>query len=194
VELAPPIAFADAEIEAAVRQQVESRGLFGEQCRVVPRQHQHRGAEPQRRCLRRQIGQEVEGRRDLAETSEMVLDQEHAVKAERLGLADIVDVVAVDLAVGCLLARVGARAAEQSEPHAMLSSEFVTRAEAVPGACPGREPRATAEYSTLDTAFAGDGRPGRELMDGQARELGVPWRRLWVVVFGPSLTRARTAR
>src|SRR5580704_9556401 len=33
VELAPAVALADAEIKAAVRQQVEGRGLFGEQCR-----------------------------------------------------------------------------------------------------------------------------------------------------------------
>src|SRR5690348_14218003 len=47
----------------------------------------------------------------------MVLDQEHAVEAEGLGLADVIDVIAVDPAVAGLLAGVGARAAEQSEPH-----------------------------------------------------------------------------
>src|ERR1700693_2247094 len=35
VELAPAVALADAEIKPAVRQQVEGRGLFGEQGRVV---------------------------------------------------------------------------------------------------------------------------------------------------------------
>src|SRR5436190_9192376 len=120
VELAPAIALADAEIEAAVRQQIEGRGLLGEECRVVPWQHQYGGAEPHRCGLRRQIGQEIQGRRDLAETGEMVLDQEHAVKAELFGLADVIDVVAVDPAVARLLARIGARAAEQSETHTVL--------------------------------------------------------------------------
>src|SRR5438132_6258504 len=168
VELAPAVALADAEIKAAVRQQVERRGLLGEQCRVVPRQHQHRRAEPQRRRLRRQIGQEVQRRRDLAKAGEMMLDKKHAVKAERLSLADVIDVVAVDLAVGRLLARIGSRAAEQSEPHAMLPSGFATRTEAGARACPRRDPGATAEYLTLDAAFAGDGRPGRELIEGSA--------------------------
>jgi hypothetical protein len=40
----------------------------------VPRQDQHRGAEPQCRRLRGQMAQEVEGRRDLARAGEMVLE------------------------------------------------------------------------------------------------------------------------
>ena len=47
----------------------------------------------------------------------MVLDQEDAVKAERLGLADVIDVVGIDAAVAGQFAGIGARAAEQSEPH-----------------------------------------------------------------------------
>jgi hypothetical protein len=39
------------------------------------------------------------------------------VKTERLGLADVVDVIGVDLAVAGLLPDLGARAAEQSETH-----------------------------------------------------------------------------
>ena len=120
VKLAPAIALADAEIESAVGQQVQGRGLFGQQRRVVPRHHQHGRAEPQLLCLGGEIGEEIQRRRDLAEPGEMVLDQEHAVIAELLGLADVIDVVAVDLAVARLVAQLGARAAEQPEPHPAL--------------------------------------------------------------------------
>jgi hypothetical protein len=51
----------------------------------------------------------------------MVLDQKHAVKAERLGLADVVDIVRVDATVAGLLADIGAGAAKQSEPHKIRS-------------------------------------------------------------------------
>src|SRR5712691_1691180 len=56
VELAPAIALADAEIEAAVGEEVERRGLLGQQRRVVPGQYQDGGAEPQRR----RFGGEIE--------------------------------------------------------------------------------------------------------------------------------------
>jgi hypothetical protein len=52
LELVVAITLADAEIEAPAGQQVERRRLLGEQHRVVPRQHQHGGAEPQRRGAR----------------------------------------------------------------------------------------------------------------------------------------------
>ena len=42
------IALADAEIEPAAGQQVDGRGLLGEQHRVVPGQHHHGGADAQR--------------------------------------------------------------------------------------------------------------------------------------------------
>src|SRR5262249_34802386 len=120
VELAPAIALADAKIEPPVRQQIERRRLLGEQGRVVPGQYQDRGAEPHRRRLCRQVGQEIDRRRDLTEPGEMVLDEEDAVKAKRLGLADIVDVIGVDAAVAGLLARVGAGAAKKPELHRVL--------------------------------------------------------------------------
>jgi len=112
VKLAPAIALADPEIEAAVRQEIEGRGLFGEERRVVPGQHEHGSAETHLRRLRGEIGQEVQRRRDLAKTGEVVLDEEHAVKAELFGFADVIDVVAVNAAVARLLAGIGARAAE----------------------------------------------------------------------------------
>src|SRR5580765_7063638 len=72
VELAPAVALADAEIEAPVRQQVKRCGLFGEERRIVPRQYEDRGAEPQGRRLGGEVGQEIQGRRNLAEPGEMV--------------------------------------------------------------------------------------------------------------------------
>ena len=47
-EFVVPVALADPEIEPAARQQIERRRLLRQQHRVVPRQHHHRGAEPQR--------------------------------------------------------------------------------------------------------------------------------------------------
>ena len=80
------IALADAEIEAAVGQQVEGGGLLGEQHRIVPGQHHHRGAEPDARGAAGEIAQEIERGRQLPDAGEMVLDHEHAVKAELLGV------------------------------------------------------------------------------------------------------------
>ena len=54
-ELVAAIALADAEIEPPVRQQIEGRGLLGDQDRVVPRQHDDRGAEPDALGARREI-------------------------------------------------------------------------------------------------------------------------------------------
>ena len=93
-KLVVPIALADAELEPPVREQVNGGGLLGEQHRVVPRQHQHRGAEPQRRGARRHPGEQVEARRHLAEAGEVMLDHKRGVVAERLGLDVVLDEVA----------------------------------------------------------------------------------------------------
>ena len=97
-ELVVPVALADAEIEPAAGQQIEGCRLLGQQHRVVPGQHDHRGAQPQRTGLRGEPGQQVQAGRDLAEAGEMVLDQKGAVKAERLGFHVVVDEVAEPLA------------------------------------------------------------------------------------------------
>ncbi len=75
-EFVVAIAFADAEIEPAARQQVEGRRLLGQQYRVVPRQDHDRGAEAQMPSARAEPGQQVDRRRDLAIPGEVVLDDE----------------------------------------------------------------------------------------------------------------------
>ena len=120
-EFVVAIAFADAEIEPAAREQIERRRLLGEQHRVVPGQHEDGRAEAQGRGARAEPGQQIEARRDLAEPGEMVLDDKGAVKAERLGLDIVLDPVAEALAAvgirrhGIRPARL--RAAKESEPH-----------------------------------------------------------------------------
>src|SRR6516165_12791468 len=67
------------------------------------------GAEP---------GQQVEARRDLAETGEMVLDQKRAVIPERLGLDIVLDELAEALAaIGVGAAAPRLSTAEQSKSH-----------------------------------------------------------------------------
>ena len=105
-ELVVAVALADAEIEPSAGQQIECGGLLGQQHRVVPRQHQHRGAEPQMAGAGAEPGQQVEARRNLAEAGEMVLDEKGAVIAQRLGLDIVVDelaetLAAVGIGAGC---------------------------------------------------------------------------------------------
>src|SRR5690242_17925075 len=92
----------------------------------MPGQHDHGGAEPQRRRTGSKPGQEVQRRRDLAIAGEMVLDDKGAAKAERLGLDIVFDEIAEAFAAVELgrLRGVGAprcRAAEQTELHMSLS-------------------------------------------------------------------------
>src|SRR5262249_3153742 len=91
-------ALPDPKIEPAPGEKIERRGLFGQQHRVVPRQHHHRGAETEAGRARPEPGEEIQRRRDLTVSGEMVLDDERAVKAERLRLDVVVDEVANSLA------------------------------------------------------------------------------------------------
>ena len=91
VELGLAIALADAEIDAAAGQQVERRDLLGDQHRIVPRQHDHRGAEPDVLGARGEIGQHRHRGRDLALAGEVMLDHEELLEAEPIGFGHIVD-------------------------------------------------------------------------------------------------------
>ena len=120
-EFVVPVPLADAEIDPPARQQVEGGDLLGQQHRIVPGQHQHRGAEAQGRGTRPNPGQQVQARRHLAKASEMVLDQECTDIAECLGLnialnefpeaGATVDIRATPL---CLCTT------EESKPHSLL--------------------------------------------------------------------------
>src|SRR5439155_4221823 len=124
-EFVVAIPLADTEIEPSAGQQVEGRGLLGEQYRVVPRQYQYGGAEAQGRGARAEPCQQVEAGRDLAEAGEMVLDDKGRVEAKRLGLDIVRDPLAEAMArVGQFRAgdrppRLGT--AEKSKPHAPSS-------------------------------------------------------------------------
>ena len=98
LELAVPIAFADAEIEPAVGDEIERRRLFGQQHRIVPGQHDHRGAEPQRLGAHGERHQQHQRRRDLVPAGEVMLDREARMEAERLGFDIEVEIVAKALA------------------------------------------------------------------------------------------------
>ena len=119
-ELRRAVALADAEIEAAVGQEIERGDLLGQQHRVVPGQHHHRRAEPYALGAAGKVAQEIERRRELPDAREVVLDHEHAVIAELLGVQHVVDVLGVAEAVSDrpFTRRLGS--AEQPELH-MLS-------------------------------------------------------------------------
>jgi len=113
-----PVALTDAEVEPAVREQVDRGRLLGQQHRVVPRQRHDGGAEPEGGGAGADPGQEVERRRDLAEAGEVVLDDEGGVVAELLGLHVVVDEVAeAASAVDVRPAPAGLGAAEDPEAH-----------------------------------------------------------------------------
>ncbi len=97
-ELVVAVALADAEIEPSAGEQIDGRGLLGEQNRIVPRQHQHGGAKPQGLSLCRHPGEQREAGGDLAEACEVVFNQKGRVIAERLGLDIVVDELAVAVA------------------------------------------------------------------------------------------------
>src|SRR6476646_4121667 len=102
----------------------------------MPRQNQNRRPEPQCRGARAEPGQEIEARRHLPETGEMVFDDKRRVKSERLGLDIVLDPLAKSLAaVGQLRTRgrpprLGA--AEQSKPHCCCSPSVELRVPLMP--------------------------------------------------------------
>src|SRR6516165_1044788 len=112
------VTFADSEIEPALRQEVQGRGLLGQEHWIVPRQHHYGSAEPQRRGARREPRQQGEGGRDLVPAGEVVLNQERAVVAKRFRFDVEIDEVMKALAHR----RAGTRAAglrrtKNSKPH-----------------------------------------------------------------------------
>ena len=97
-ELAVPVALADAEIEPSARYEIERPRLLGQQHRVVPGQHDYRGAEPQRGGAHGKATEQHHRGGDLVPAGEVMFDQEARVEAERLGLDVEVEIVAEPLA------------------------------------------------------------------------------------------------
>src|SRR5437867_9207138 len=91
----------------------------------MPGQHEHRGAQSQPARARAEPGQQVERGRDLAIAGEVVLDNECAVEAERLGLDVVVDELAEPLAAVELGTTAPCcRTAEQAELHCLLPKTY----------------------------------------------------------------------
>jgi len=117
-ELVVPVALADAEVDPAAGEQVYGGDLLGQQHGVVPGQRNHRGAEPQRLGARADPREQVQGRGDLTEAGEVVLDDEGADVAERLGLHVVLDELPeAGPAVDVRAAPLGLSASEEPEPH-----------------------------------------------------------------------------
>ena len=120
-ELVMAIALSDAEIDAAAGQEIEGRDLLGQQHGIVPGQRDHGGPEPQVLRPRAHPGQEVQRGRDLTEAGEVVLDDERALVAERLGLDVVLDELAEPgAAVDVDPAPLGLGAPEEPETHDFL--------------------------------------------------------------------------
>ena len=129
LELGVPVALADAEVEPAFGDEIERRGLLGQQHRVVPGQRHDRGPEPQPGRAHRQAGQQHERGRDLVPAGEMMLDQEARMQAERLRLDVEVEIVAKSLAGLRAEARVRRLAPYRADQNASLFSIGVKRME-----------------------------------------------------------------
>src|SRR5262245_65686803 len=87
----------------------------------MPGQHDHGGAQAQGGGARADPRQEIQGRGDLTEAGEVMLDDEGAVVAERLGL----DVILHEFSEARAAVDVGSSASglgatKQSKPHALV--------------------------------------------------------------------------
>jgi hypothetical protein len=82
LELARPVAAADAEDQPAVRRELRHRGVLGELDRVVERREHDRGAEPDPLRARAHRAREDERRRVVAVRGAVVLAEPHAIEAE----------------------------------------------------------------------------------------------------------------
>src|SRR5215475_2260384 len=85
---------------------IEQRNLLSHTYGVMPRQHDHHGAELHVPGLSRHIGKELQDVRAHRIVSKMMLDRPDGIKAERLGHLGQPQLLAVDLSVGEGVARV----------------------------------------------------------------------------------------
>ena len=120
-ELTVPTALTDSEIEPTARHEIKSRGLLGENYRIVPGQHHHRGAEAERAGTRSEPGEQGHRSRHLMPSREVVLDQKRAAIPQRLCLDVEVDEVMEPLPRDCAAAgAAGLSAAKNSKLHRLL--------------------------------------------------------------------------
>ena len=105
----------EAQMQRAPRQRVQHRDLLGDAHRVVPGQHQHRGAEPDIRAERRHMRHEEQRARRRVVVREMVLQHPDRFVAERLGELHVLDDFVVKHLVG--LADIGGGRGLHAEGH-----------------------------------------------------------------------------
>src|ERR1700758_4578541 len=74
LEFAVPVAFADAEIQPTVGNQIKRRRLLRQEDRVVPRQDHYRRTKPQCGGSHGETSKQRERGRNLIPTGEMMLD------------------------------------------------------------------------------------------------------------------------
>ena len=100
LELVGPVARADAEHDAAVRQDVDEDGVLDDADRVVERQGDDAGAELDAAGLGREIGHVGEAvRHDAVAGGEVMLGDPGRVVAQPLGLDDLVRRAGMHVAV-----------------------------------------------------------------------------------------------
>jgi hypothetical protein len=118
LEFAVAVALADAEVEPATGNQVEGGRLLRQQHRIVPGQHNHRGAEPQRRGAHGKRGLQHQRGGNLVPAGKVMLDQKARHVAQRLSFDGVVEIIAKALpGFGAEVAALGLRRAENAEFH-----------------------------------------------------------------------------
>ena len=124
LELVRPVARADAEPHAAVRENVDERRVLDDADRVVERQGDDGGADPDAAGLGREVGHVGEAvRHDAVAGREMVLGDPRRVVAQPLGLQHLVGRAGMDVAVRIgLFLGVRVRREKDAEFHGVLTS------------------------------------------------------------------------
>src|SRR5262249_13374482 len=99
IELFVRIPLSDAEIEAAVRENIHARRVLGNPHGMLKRKQQDEGTDTNATGARRNGCSGWQERRVVAILGEMVLSQPHIVVAEFLGPHDLIEKRAVQLSI-----------------------------------------------------------------------------------------------
>ncbi len=111
-EFVVAISLSDPKIETAVGEQVHGGNLLSKQRRIVPRDHDDGGSEPDALRAAGEVAQKIERGGDLADASEVMLHDEYAVVAELLGREHVVDELAISEAIALYACSLRSCAAE----------------------------------------------------------------------------------